>query len=183
MHKQSSILIGLILIFAGILFLVLQAFPDLAAQLDVAGQWPLIIVGIGVLFILGAVFGNPPLAVPGSIVAGIGLLLAYQNATGNWESWAYAWTLIPGFVGLGIMLMGALDHDKRSQIRDGLRLMLISLALFLVFGGFFGAFGQFWPVLLIVGGLLLLFRSRGRQEAPDEPQKPETVVEPLDWDS
>lgn len=185
MHKQSSVLIGLILILAGILFLVLQAFPDLAARFDLAGQWPLIIVGIGVLFLLGAVFGTPPLAIPGSIVTGIGLLLAYQNTTGNWQSWAYAWTLIPGFVGLGIMLMGALDPEERSQVRDGFRLMLISLALFLVFGGFLGAFGQFWPVLLIIGGLLILFRSRRRHEEPqqlEEPEKLEEPVEPVDKD-
>ena len=164
MQKQSSIVVGLILILAGILFLVLQAFPELAAQIDLASQWPLIIVGIGALFLLGALFGTPPLAIPGAIVTGIGLLLFYQNATGNYQSWAYAWSLIPGFVGLGIMLMGALDPDQREQIGNGFRLVLISLGLFVVFGGFFGAFGQYWPVLLIIGGVLLLFRSRGRRE-------------------
>lgn len=161
MHRQTSIAVGLILILAGILFLILQAFPDLAAQIDLASQWPLIIVGIGALFMLGAFFGTPPLAVPGSIVAGIGLLLTYQNATSNWHTWSFAWTLIPGFVGVGIMIMGALDPGSRNQVRDGLRLLAISLGLFVVFGGFFGAFGQYWPVLLIVGGVLLLFRSRG----------------------
>ena len=172
MQKQSSIVIGLILILAGVLFLVLQAFPELAAQIDLANQWPLIIVGIGVLLLLGAIFGTPPLAVPGSIVTGIGLLLLYQNTTENWESWAFAWTLIPGFVGLGIMLMGALDPGQREQIGGGFRLMLISLALFLVFGGFFGAFGQYWPVLLIIGGVLLLFRGRFRRDEETDPAEP-----------
>lgn len=161
-QKHSSIVIGLILILAGILFLVLQAFPELAARIDLASQWPLILVGIGFFLLLGALFGTPELAIPASIVGGIGLLLMYQNMTGNWESWAYAWALIPGFVGLGIILMGLLDPDKRDEIRNGMRLLFISLALFLVFGGFFGAFGQFWPVLLIIGGVLLLFRGRGR---------------------
>lgn len=173
--KQSSIAIGLILILAGVLFLLLQAFPELAAQIDFASQWPLIIVGIGGLFLLGALLGTPPLAIPGMVVGGIGCLLYYQSITGNWSSWAYGWTLIPGFVGLGVMLMGALDPENRNQIREGSRLVLISLVLFLVFGGFFGALGQYWPVLLIAGGLLLLFRSRGRKnggkgaaEASDE---------------
>ena len=174
MQKQSSIVIGLILILAGVLFLVLQAFPELAARIDLASQWPLIIVGVGALLILGALFGTPPLAVPGSILSGIGLLLTYQNMTGNWESWAFAWTLIPGFVGIGIMLMGALDKDQREQIGNGFRLVLISLGLFVVFGGFFGAFGQYWPVLLIIGGVLLLFRGRLRQD------KKATPAEPLD---
>ncbi len=177
MHKQSSIVIGLILILAGLLFLFLQAFPVLAAQIDLGSQWPLIIVGLGVLFLIGALFGTPPLAIPGTIVAGIGLLLAYQNFTGNWASWAYAWTLLPGFVGLGIILMGVIDRDKRDQIRDGFRLLFISLGLFVVFGGFLGAFGQFWPVLLIIGGLLLLFSGRSRRD------KNRKTAEPLEKDS
>jgi hypothetical protein len=169
MQKQSSIVVGVVLILAGILFLVMQAFPELAAQIDLEDQWPLIIVGIGGLLLVGALIGTPSLAVPGTVVSGIGLLLSYQNTTGNWESWAYAWALIPGFVGLGLMLMGVLDVEKRAQIRDGLRLVLISMALFLVFGGFLGAFGQFWPVLLIIGGVFLLFRGRGRGDKGAEP--------------
>ncbi len=39
---------------------------------------------------------------PSIIVGGIGGILAYQDYTGHWESWSYLWTLIPGFVGLGI---------------------------------------------------------------------------------
>jgi hypothetical protein len=42
------------------------------------------------------------------------------------------------------------------------------MALFVVFGGFFGAFGQYWPVLLIIAGVLLLFRSRGRSSEKDD---------------
>lgn len=173
MQKQSSIVIGLILILAGVLFLVLQAFPELAAQIDLASQWPLILVGIGFLLFLGALFGTPPLAVPASIVSGIGLLLYYQNTSGNWASWAYAWALIPGFVGIGIILMGVLDPEQRGQIHGGLQLLMISLILFLVFGGFFGAFGQYWPVLLILGGVLLLFRGRSRRK--EKPETPDTI--------
>jgi hypothetical protein len=177
MKKQSSIVIGLVLILAGLLFLLLQAFPEVAARFDLAGQWPLIMVGIGALFLIGAIVGSPPLAVPGSIVGGIGLLLYFQNATGNWDTWAYAWTLIPGFVGIGIMLMGLLDGSQREQIGHGFRLLLISLALFLLFGGFFGAFGQYWPILLILAGVFILFRSRFQDKAKD------TASEPLDKSS
>jgi hypothetical protein len=172
MQKQSSIVIGLILIVAGILFLIFQAFPALAPNIDLATQWPLIIVGIGGLLLLGALFGNPPLAIPASIVSGIGLILAYQNVSGNWASWAYVWTLIPGFVGIGIILMALLDKDKREQVRDGITLLLISFGLFIVFGGFLGALGIYWPILLILGGLILLFRSYGRTKENDNTDEP-----------
>jgi hypothetical protein len=169
MRKQSSIVGGLILIAIGLLFLALQAFPDFAGQFDLTLYWPFLLVGIGGLFLLGAVGGSPPLAVPGTIVGGIGLLLVYQNATGNWASWSYAWTLIPGFVGLGLLLSSLLDRQKNVLPVAGVRLMIISLVLFLIFGGFFGALGAFWPVLLIVvGGVLLLHgRTRALSKAND----------------
>lgn len=162
MDKRGSIIGGLILILVGLLFLLLQTSPELAAQIDFGLQWPLIFVGVGVLFLLGAFLGTPSLAVPGMIFSGMGGLLYYQNLTGNWASWAYAWTLIPGFVGLGVILMGLLDSTQRSQIRGGATLLFISVILFAIFGGFLGGqaiLAQYWPVLLILAGILILLRS------------------------
>ena len=110
---------------------------------------------------------------PDTIIGGIGGLLYYQNVSGNWDSWAYAWSLIPGFVGVGLMLMGLLDREKRSSIRDGIRLIFISFLLFAIFGGFLGgsgALGQLWPVLLILAGIWMLWRNRsGRSRVEKEP--------------
>ena len=106
MEKRSSIVGGLILIGVGTMFLLLQLFPSLADQIDLARQWPLVIVTVGGVFLLTAVLGTPPLAIPGSIIGGIGGILYYQNLTGDWASWAYVWALIPGFVGVGIILDG-----------------------------------------------------------------------------
>jgi hypothetical protein len=162
MEKRSSIVGGLILILVGVLFLLLQLFPDVAAQLDIGRQWPVLIIGVGGLFLIGAALGTPPLAIPGSIIAGIGGLLYYQNATGNWASWAYAWTLIPGFVGLGTILMGLLGGKRRQSLREGSRMVVISLLLFLIFGAFFnglGGLGRFWPIVLILAGAWLLLRN------------------------
>jgi hypothetical protein len=126
-------------------------------------DWPLIVIGVGAfLFLFGLLVGAPGMAVPASIVAGIGGILMWQNATGEWESWAYAWTLIPGFVGVGIALEGLFGGRARKAISDGAWMILISLTLFLVFGSFLGgpvALGGYWPALLIVLGVLFLFRS------------------------
>lgn len=163
MQNRGSIIGGLILILVGALFLLLQAFPGLAVQFDPGLQWPLVIIAVGLLFLVGAVFGEASLAVPGAIIGGIGGLLYYQNLSGNWASWAYAWTLIPGFVGLGTILMGLLDRQKRSSIRGGFVLIFISLVLFAIFGGIMGSFEcllRFWPLLLILAGILMLWRNR-----------------------
>jgi hypothetical protein len=93
-------------------------------------------------------------------VAGIGGLLFWQNATGNWDSWAYVWTFIPGFVGIGVIITALLGEGGKAGMRSGGWLLLISLILYAVFGSFFGAgiLGVYWPVLLIILGLWILLQ-------------------------
>lgn len=162
-RRRSSLAAGLVLILFGALFLAVQLVPGLQVWIDVERSWPLIIVAIGVfLLVLGLLTGAPGMAVPACIVGGIGGLLYWQNVTGNWESWAYAWTLIPGFVGLGIILSGLLGGEVRRSVGGGAWMVFISLGLFAIFGSFFdvlGAWGAYWPILLIAFGLLLLARS------------------------
>lgn len=175
MHKRSSIIVGTILILVGLLFLLVQFFPSLAIGLDISQQWPLIIVSIGGLLILSAIFGSPTMAIPGSIVTGIGGILYVQNLANTWDSWAYIWTLIPGFAGAGLILSGLLGHRRRTAWREGARLLLISLTLFLIFGAFFnglGALGRFWPVLLIGIGLWMLWPRRAARRLPPQEKTP-----------
>jgi hypothetical protein len=167
-RQRSRIGTGIVLVLLGGIFLAVQLVPSLRDWIDLAFSWPLIIIGVAVfLLLLGLVTGEPNMAVPACIVGGIGGLLCWQNTTGHWDSWAYAWTLIPGFVGVGTLLSGLLGGGSRKTVREGGQLVLISLILFAVFGSFFGALGflgKYWPVLLIGLGLLILlqglFRSR-----------------------
>ncbi|RPI25342.1 MAG: hypothetical protein EHM70_20205 [Chloroflexota bacterium] len=161
---RSRIAVGLILVLLGGWFLLVQLVPSLGEWINIEFTWPWTIIAVGVLLlVIGLLTGVPALAIPASIVGGIGGLLYWQNATGNWESWAYAWTLIPGFVGVGILLNGLLGgDDARGSVRGGLWLMFISLILFVAFGsllGDLGGFSQFWPVLLILFGIYLLVRA------------------------
>lgn len=166
MERRASIIVGLLMILAGFLFLGFQLVPGLAEQVNFSRWWPLFIVGLGGVFLLLGLVASPPLAVPGSVVTGVGGILFYQNATGNWASWAYIWALIPGFVGVGLILMG-LREGKRSGVGEGVRLLGISLIMYLVFGAFFGGFGllgQFWPMLLVLLGVYILVQNlRGRR--------------------
>ncbi|NTU48297.1 MAG: hypothetical protein HGA84_04745 [Syntrophobacteraceae bacterium] len=162
-RTRSTLAIGLLLVLAGIVLLAFQFVPSLRTWAEAVLDWPLIVVGVGAfLLIFGLLVGAPGMAVPASIVAGIGGILMWQNATGEWESWAYIWTLIPGFVGVGIMLEGLFGGHARKGLSDGGWMVLISLTLFLVFGSFLGgpvALGGYWPALLIVLGVVFLFRS------------------------
>ncbi len=161
--------IGLVLIVVGVLVLI-------GRSVDVgAVAWPLFVILPGVILLGAAFLGGEdatPLAIPGSIVTTIGLILFFQNVTDYFESWAYAWGLIVAAVGAGVFLQGALLHDERRE-REGMRIATIGLALFAAFGAFFeflifGDWGGSWvgrwllPVALIaVGAVLLSRRGRG----------------------
>ena len=161
--QRSSLVAGLLIILVGAAFLVAQIFPDSFAFINMQDNWPLIVIGVGVfLLVMGLLTSTPSMAVPAAIVGGIGAILCWQNATGNWESWAYVWTLIPGFVGVGVILSGVLSGDARKGLRDGSPAILVSLVMFAIFGFFLGG-GQFsgllWPILLIGAGVMILLRS------------------------
>jgi hypothetical protein len=160
--RRTGLVMGSILVLLGVLFLAYQLVPAFQVLIDWDNAWPLTIVGVGVLLLVIAVLANVPgLAVPAAIVGGIGCLLWWQNATGNWDSWAYAWALIPGFVGVGTILSGLLSGKLAGALSGGIWLILISLIMFFIFGslmGGLGALGAYWPVLLIVLGFLVLLR-------------------------
>lgn len=118
--NRASVTAGLILILIGAWFLALQLIPGLRVWVNLALSWPLIIIGVGVaLLIIGLLTGAAGMAIPACIVGGIGGLLYWQNATGHWESWAYAWTLIPGFVGVGIVLTGLMRGQAGRRLLRG----------------------------------------------------------------
>ena len=119
--------------------------------------WPFILIGLGAMFLLAALLtAISAKAIPGAILLGLGLLLYWQNTTGNWASWAYTWPLIPGFVGVGLFLAGWKSVVMRTV---GLIMLASSLAVFLIFAAFFvpgWALLQYWPVLLVLLGVGVL---------------------------
>lgn len=160
-QTRSTLGIGILLILFGGWFLALQFLPSLGNWFETIFSWPVYVIGVGLgLFLFGLVLGEPGLAIPASIISGIGGLLYYQNATQNWESWSYSWALIPGFIGIGIILMTLLGKGGKGGFRSGFNMILISLVLFLIFGSFFKAnpLGNYWPFLLIALGLWMLIQ-------------------------
>ena len=135
--RRATVVLGLLLIGVGAVFLI-------GRQLDiqlVGVGWPLFVIGAGVaLFVLALAAGGSGgagLAVPAGIVTMTGLVLAVQNATGLWQTWAYAWALVaPGGVGIGLLTYGLLIGD-RDLVRGGGTAALVGLGLFLGFGLFF----------------------------------------------
>jgi len=159
---------GGLVILLGILLLLDRVFPDTLHLFS----WPLIVLAVGAIFLASGLGSRAAgLVIPGIIILGIGGILFWQNATGRWFSWAYVWTLIPGFVGLGLLVFGWQTHSAQTRIGHGVRLASrwligISIGLFLIFTTFLGPFSWFWAILgaglVILGGALVARSMRGR---------------------
>lgn len=161
--QRASLTVGVILVVLGAVFIAANMVPSFRALLDQANTWPMIIEVVAAgLLILGLMIGVPDMAVPAVIVAGIGGILWWQNATGNWGSWAYMWALIPGFSGVGMLLAKVLGGNERYNATSALSTIGTSLVLFVVFGSFFGGFswmGPYWPLMLVAAGILIGLRT------------------------
>lgn len=180
-HNYSSLIGGIILILFGLLALSTQIFKGFDFW---SALWPFIVVGVGAMFFVGMVTGGKStagLAVPGSIISVIGLMLFVQNLTNHWESWAYGWTVIIMSVGLGIYIMGWWGGNT-EQRKSGAGVMRVGLILFIIFGAFFemlfnsSALAQYaFPIGLIGLGLYLVFKRSGLLPAKKSEEQPTDI--------
>jgi len=163
-QNRSTLFLGLLLILAGGWMVVTRQVPAVQEWLDANFIWPMWIIGAGALILLiGLLNGTPGMAIPASIVAGIGGILYYQELNNDFSSWSYMWTLIPGFVGVGSILAGLLGEDTRRSPGHGLNQLFISAVLFMIFSSFLGGLhilGDYGAaVVLILLGVYILARG------------------------
>lgn len=165
-----GMVVGIVLVVVGSLFLALRV-ADVSLG---AHAWPLWIVVPGVAMLLGSLAipprGGLGLAVPGAILATVGLILWVQDAYGLYGTWAYAWALVaPTAPGVAMLLYGGV-HGDRGLVSEGFRMTLTGIGLFLGFGLFFeGVIGvsghrianldEVLPFAVIALGLLLVVLS------------------------
>lgn len=167
-RTNLGVILGVILIVAGLLMLVGQVTGLTSLGL----LWPLMIILIGFGFFIGMFIGGQEagaLAIPGSIISTIGLILFFQNMFDLWMTWSYAWALIIVAVGIGQLIWGA--YAGRVDLRkNGWNTIQVGLTLFVIFGMIFsliwdaigvmqGGYGFFGVLLALLGLFLLLRRS------------------------
>jgi hypothetical protein len=162
--QRGAIVAGLLMILLGGGLLVNQLYPSIGQLiLPKSFTWPWFVIGAGLIFFFFALLtGEGGLAIPGSVICTIGGILYYQNTTGDWESWSFVWALIPVSVGLGIIIMSIIDGQIRKA-SGGLWFIFINLALFVIFWAAFrrdsAVVAKYWPVALIVLGVIFLIQS------------------------
>lgn len=159
-RNSSHISIGLALLVVGILMLSFQLVPDLRQWVAPFVSWPVFIAAFGLfLILLGFISRNPESINGGVFFIGLGAIFTYQVQTQDWASWAYLWTLFPAFSGAGMILSSFMRPDPSSALMKGLRDMMFSAVMFFLFSTLLGGknwIGPFWPVLIILAGLLML---------------------------
>ena len=170
--------IGAVLIVIGAVLLAGQLLDVGLGDLG----WPFIVIGVGVaILVIGLVVVNQSgMVVGGTVVTTVGLVLLYQDQTGRWESWAYAWALVgPAASGLGLALWGIRSGDA-DDVRNGTWGLLGGLAIFaigfLFFEGVIGISGEplplpewLLPAVVIVIGLVILARGLLQRREPERP--------------
>ena len=160
--------IGLALVAIGVAALAIREYDINFLPHFGTWGWPFFVIVPG-LVLLGASFVLPRprgigLAIAGAVVTAVGGLLLYQSQSGHWESWAYAWALLPAAAGVALIGYGLFASD-RGMRTTGTWLAGIAGAVFLVGAWFFeGLFsgdarfidaGNWWPVAVIALGVVL----------------------------
>lgn len=180
---------GIVLIVTGGLFLA-----DQLIDYDIMTYfWPLLVVFLGATFFMGMVIAGKRgagLAIPGSVITTIGLLLFIQNTFKLWVTWSYAWALLISATGLGLLIMNF--YLKRISMRRVAGLLIgIGLLLFVIFGVLFEVILNISGTnlnsgLFLGGGLVLLglfvllsrslFSKKKREQVVEEIQTEEPIL-------
>jgi hypothetical protein len=174
--RRDAIYVGSGLIVIGLLALAMvSADIDPSEWLGGSG-WTLFVFVPGAILLAAGLLSRGDaaegLTIAGSIVITVAALLFGMDRTGHWESWAYAWALIPAAAGLGVVLYGLRTGD-RSDMNGGIRLILVALAMLVVGAWFFEtmfqtgevpfSFGEWWPLTFIaLGAIVILLSLVGR---------------------
>ncbi len=170
---RIQLAIGILLILLGAWFLADRNIPEFHEFFVRFSGLPFSLAGIGgLLLLLGILLGVPGMAVPASIVAGVGAILYYQKTVDDYSSWSYMWSLIPGFMGIGSWITALLGENSAFNLKRGLNLLVFSAVLFLVFSTIFGGLdflGNIFPaILIILLGIWMIARSVYKKATPGD---------------
>ena len=180
-RHRTSLFIGVLLLALGAVFMIASLTQGMGGPLrrlvGWGGLWPLFVLVAGAGFWLPILIWwdrreqVAGLVIPATVITVNGLLLLYQNLTGRWNTWAYAWALEPMAVGLGLYLLYLLTESRTRGLLIAAGIVGgIGALFFVVFASAFGsAIGVLAPVLLILLGLLVILRGIRETNAEDGP--------------
>jgi hypothetical protein len=162
--KNQRIFPGVILIGFGAYFFLQQTQINLFKEFY---TWPTLLMIVGIAFLGQAYIAKDYEAIlPGTILLGFGIHFHVEHKLDVWPDHIGAFVLI---LALGFLLR---YQKLRTGLFNGL-LFLILAGLLLFYDKMVGWFGiiedgmslawKFWPAILILAGLVLLFKKEGKK--------------------
>lgn len=97
------------------------------------------------------------LFIPAALLIAFGIIFLFNQLTGDWTAWAYAWLLLVSAIGIGMILTNRTQFMSPTVNLVGWGLTLGGVTFFAIFGVIAG--GLFIkiiaPILLVLAGLSL----------------------------
>lgn len=150
--ERRGVVPGVVLIVLGVLFLIAQ-------QTGIGAEG--VVAAIGLAFLVAYVFSrNYGFIVPGGIMTGLGIGIIYEM-----RAHAGGAPVLLG-LGFGFVSIYAIDAAVRRTssgwwpLIPGGVLTVLGLVLAAGQSGLLGAIGRWWPAILILIGLYIVFRRR-----------------------
>ena len=143
--------LGLLLIFLGAIFL----FENLdLIRFNFLQIWPAIVILGGIGFWLGFLINRKQifLVMPGIILIIYGALFMYCNLFG-WEFMEKLWPFFLVGPGIGFFVLYFLGNKEKNLIYPGAILTLLGLLFIFRYVPYL----KYWPSLMILGGIILIF--------------------------
>ncbi|MDO9548996.1 MAG: hypothetical protein Q7J65_08555 [Candidatus Marinimicrobia bacterium] len=161
--NKSNFITGFLLILLGIFLLSAQF-----GYICWGNLWPFFLIIGGVLFFLGFLLNrrNYGLLMPGSVLTVIGLLFLYTNA-GRWYEMENFWPTFVLAPGIGFVLMFLFGPKGNALWIPAAILCTIALVFYARFWRIF----QYWPIVLILIGLYIIFSGIWGKDSkgPEDP--------------
>jgi hypothetical protein len=157
-HQRDPLVGGIVLVIIGVGLLIAQFTPDLA-------RYVVLVIGIGLLALF-AVTRSYGSLVGGSIVTGVGVgVVLGSSYTGNLAGAAVLISIGAGF--LFIWLVSYLLQMKERHFWPLIPgAILASIGAAIAIGGNAADLISYWPLILIVLGVLLMIGAYLRRETP-----------------
>jgi len=162
--KSKNKVLGIIMLILGVVFLLENLK---LIQYNFIRVWPFLVILSGAGFWLGYLFNrrNLSMILPGTILLVYGSVFLYCQVF-SWDSMVYLWPVFLIAPGIAFFLFYILGKREKGLLMPAI--ILTILGLLFIFRHI--EYLMYWPVLLIIGGIIVIFLDDFRKPKAGKPE-------------